>query len=148
MVNALVEINSCQVCGSHNTVLMFEESPYRVMRCSDCGFVYITPRLHVDCLHEVFNESYWQCESPTTRGYAYYRSDEPMYMKTFERACALSNATSGLGGNGCSTSGALRTSSCASCANRDMRIGPLSHRLQSHVVQSSLWAKSTFSLAR
>ncbi len=81
----LVDVESCQVCGSPGSELMFAEDPYRVLRCTGCRFVYVTPRLADDSLHEVYGEAYWQSDSPKTHGYANYTADEPLYLKTFAR---------------------------------------------------------------
>ena len=48
----LVEVKTCQVCGSDRNRRLFEEPPYVVLRCTSCGLVFVTPRLAQDSLHE------------------------------------------------------------------------------------------------
>lgn len=85
MAAATVQVTSCQICGSERARLMFEDPPYRVVRCEPCSLVYVTPRLHPDRLPEVYGERYWKSDTPKTRGYADYASDERLYLKTFRR---------------------------------------------------------------
>jgi 2-polyprenyl-3-methyl-5-hydroxy-6-metoxy-1,4-benzoquinol methylase len=85
----LVEVRGCQVCGSENSTTKFEEPPYRVLRCSDCGLVYVTPRWTDETIHKVYDEDYWQSESPKTKGYANYAEEARLYLKTFRRRARL-----------------------------------------------------------
>ncbi|MEE9126443.1 MAG: class I SAM-dependent methyltransferase [Planctomycetota bacterium] len=87
--NGTVEVTDCQVCGGSQTRLMFEEAPYRVLRCVPCGLVFVTPRLDDESLRQVYDASYWQSDSPKLRGYADYAGDEPLYLKTFRRRMRL-----------------------------------------------------------
>ena len=47
--------------------------------------MYVTPRLAPDELPKVYSEDYWKSDSPKTKGYADYASDEHLYLKTFRR---------------------------------------------------------------
>jgi 2-polyprenyl-3-methyl-5-hydroxy-6-metoxy-1,4-benzoquinol methylase len=82
---ALVEVKDCQVCGSDQQRLMFEDEPYRVVRCVRCSLVFVTPRVADEHLGTIYDENYWRSERPRDRGYADYARDEPLYLKTFER---------------------------------------------------------------
>jgi 2-polyprenyl-3-methyl-5-hydroxy-6-metoxy-1,4-benzoquinol methylase len=81
----LVDVTTCQLCGSDKHRVLFEESPYSVLRCLDCGLVFVTPRLAPDALQSVYGERYWKSDSPKTQGYSDYAADEPLYLKTFRR---------------------------------------------------------------
>lgn len=81
----LVEVSTCQLCGSDEHRVLFEESPYSVLRCLDCGLVFVTPRLAPEALENVYGERYWKSDSPKTQGYSDYAADEPLYLKTFRR---------------------------------------------------------------
>lgn len=84
-----IDIERCQVCGSERATLQFAEPPYRVLRCDDCSLVYVTPRWSDETIHEVYGEDYWQSDSPKTKGYADYKSDAALYLKTFRRRTRL-----------------------------------------------------------
>ncbi|MGE0145723.1 MAG: hypothetical protein AB7T19_20745, partial [Planctomycetota bacterium] len=85
MTRGLVEVPRCQICGGDRPTLMFEESPYRVLRCSDCSMVWVSPRWSDDAIHEVYGEEYWRSDSPKTKGYADYAAESKLYLKTFQR---------------------------------------------------------------
>ena len=89
MNERLVEITSCQLCGDARSTVKFEEPPYRVLRCSGCGLVWVTPRLDDTALRDVYGEEYWRSDSPKTKGYADYASDAALYLKTFRRRLKL-----------------------------------------------------------
>jgi len=80
-----VEIARCSLCGSEGRDDVFREEPFHVVRCQDCGLVYVTPRLKPEVLPQVYDEGYWTSEGPKNRGYADYRSQEQLYLKTFRK---------------------------------------------------------------
>ncbi len=84
-----IEITRCQLCGSAESTLEFEEPPYKVLRCADCQLVFVTPRWSDEALHDVYNEDYWRSDSPKTKGYADYASESELYLKTFRRRTRL-----------------------------------------------------------
>lgn len=84
-------VESCTLCGCRESVEQFREDPFRVVACADCGLVYVTPRLKPEVLPEVYNEDYWSSKSPKERGYSDYRSQAPLYLKTFRKRLALVN---------------------------------------------------------
>lgn len=83
------EITSCQVCGSSERSLKFEDGPYRVYTCSSCTFVYVTPRLTGQALLDVYNETYWKSDNPGERGYADYAKESALYLKTYQKRMKL-----------------------------------------------------------
>jgi 2-polyprenyl-3-methyl-5-hydroxy-6-metoxy-1,4-benzoquinol methylase len=83
---SLVEAWRCPVCGGESFSTAFEEPPYRVLRCRVCGTGVVTPRLDEAELRAMYiNDAYWRSASPKTHGYHDYRSDQPLYLKTFRR---------------------------------------------------------------
>ncbi|MFQ5506180.1 MAG: FAD-dependent oxidoreductase [Planctomycetota bacterium] len=86
---SFVEVETCTLCGSRQRSERFREEPFRVVSCSSCGLVYVTPRLKPELLSEVYNQDYWQSHSPKERGYADYRKEAPLYIKTFEKRLGL-----------------------------------------------------------
>ncbi|MCB9890587.1 MAG: class I SAM-dependent methyltransferase [Planctomycetes bacterium] len=82
-------VEQCTLCGGSKSTEQFREGPFRVVRCDDCSLVYVTPRLRHEVLPEVYNEDYWSSKSPKERGYADYRSQAPLYLKTFKKRLAL-----------------------------------------------------------
>ena len=79
----------CQVCGSDRRAPKFEDGPYTVYTCSDCGLVYVSPRLQGQALLDVYNETYWKSDNPKERGYADYASEAALYLKTYRKRMKL-----------------------------------------------------------
>ncbi len=80
----------CGLCGSPERELKFEDGPFSVVTCRSCGLTYVTPRLADGVLLEqVYDEGYWSSDSAKERGYTDYRSDEPLYLKTYRRRLAV-----------------------------------------------------------
>jgi 2-polyprenyl-3-methyl-5-hydroxy-6-metoxy-1,4-benzoquinol methylase len=81
-----VTIDVCPLCGSADVTAAFSEPPYTVMRCGSCGLGFVTPRLDPDGLIDIYaTDRYWRSPSPKTQGYHDYRSDQPLYLKTFRK---------------------------------------------------------------
>ena len=83
------EISTCQVCGSSERTLKFEDAPYKVFTCSSCSFVYVSPRLTGQALLDVYNETYWKSDNPKERGYADYAKESALYLKTYRKRMKL-----------------------------------------------------------
>jgi len=81
-----VEVGSCPMCGSERFEVAFTDGPVSVRHCLDCTQVWVSPRLAEDDLLGIYTDSdYWRSASPKTQGYADYRADEPLYVRTFRR---------------------------------------------------------------
>ena len=64
--------------------------PFSVVTCASCGLTYVTPRLEDAALIDsVYDEGYWSSNAAKERGYTDYRSDEPLYLKTYRRRLAV-----------------------------------------------------------
>ena len=83
------EVTRCQLCGSERQTPKFTDGPWRVVTCTDCSLVYVTPRLHGEALAEVYGAGYWKSDDPKARGYADYASEAALYLKTYERRMRL-----------------------------------------------------------
>ncbi len=84
-----IEVPRCQLCGSEDSELKFEEPPYRVLRCKACSLVWVTPRWGDEAIHQVYDADYWRSDSPKTKGYANYADEAELYLKTFRRRTRL-----------------------------------------------------------
>ncbi len=84
-----VEVGQCQLCGSSARRTRFVDGPFQVLECTDCGLVYVTPRLHGEALTKVYGEGYWKSDNPKSRGYADYARAASLYLKTFRRRMRL-----------------------------------------------------------
>lgn len=80
---------ACGLCGSRESRVRFEEPPYRVVQCSSCGLVYVTPRRDASRLREMYQTEYWKSSSAKDFGYTDYLRDEPLYLRTYRRRFAV-----------------------------------------------------------
>jgi 2-polyprenyl-3-methyl-5-hydroxy-6-metoxy-1,4-benzoquinol methylase len=77
---------ACGLCGSESSREKFRDGPFSVVTCTSCGLTYVTPRLAENALLEhVYDEAYWTSDAAKTRGYTDYRSDAPLYLRTYRR---------------------------------------------------------------
>lgn len=80
----------CGMCGSSRSRVKFEDGPFSVVTCEDCGLTYVTPRLDDEQLiSEVYDEGYWSSDAAKLRGYTNYRDDAPLYLKTYRRRLSV-----------------------------------------------------------
>ena len=85
-----IEVDRCSVCGAvHEFSVQFRDDPYEVRRCQRCTFVWVSPRYDNDGLAEVYDDGYWQSDSPKTRGYANYAEERELYLRTFRHRMKL-----------------------------------------------------------
>lgn len=81
---------ACGLCGGARRERNFQDGPFAVVTCSDCGFTYVTPRLKAEALIEqVYDEGYWSSTAAKDRGYSDYRRDAPLYLKTYRRRASI-----------------------------------------------------------
>lgn len=81
---------ACGLCGSRERSLMFKDGRFEVVTCKDCELTYVTPRLDDSTLiDEVYGEKYWASEAAKAHGYTDYRSERPLYKKTYAKRMAV-----------------------------------------------------------
>src|SRR6476620_1532432 len=85
-VSAKLEYPACLVCGSDRREFPFRlHDPYRVARCTSCGFYYLYPRLIEGAMQEAYRQpSYYEGGAC---GYAdtSYQAQESALRATFKR---------------------------------------------------------------
>ena len=81
---------ACGLCGSARRELAFRDGPFSVVTCADCDLTYVTPRLKDGALlAQVYDEGYWSSSSAKDRGYTDYRSDAPLYLRTYKKRVSV-----------------------------------------------------------
>ena len=73
----------CLLCGRDDPTTMFEEPPYRVVRCQGCSLVYTLPRLTEEQLAAMYQTAYWQSDDAKDFGYTDYLKDKDLYLNTY-----------------------------------------------------------------
>jgi 2-polyprenyl-3-methyl-5-hydroxy-6-metoxy-1,4-benzoquinol methylase len=74
---------ACLLCGGTRRAVMHEKSPFQIVRCADCGFVFTLPRLSPEALRAMYQSDYWKSDAAKDFGYTDYLADEPLYVRTF-----------------------------------------------------------------
>ncbi len=70
----------CNLCGSGSSVLVHRKDGFRIVRCEECGLIYVNPRLCSEALVSQYEEGYFFAGS-----YADYLSERKGLERTFER---------------------------------------------------------------
>ncbi len=48
---------SCDLCGKDETNLLYNKGGFHIVRCKNCGLVYVNPRLKMEKLGELYNKN-------------------------------------------------------------------------------------------
>lgn len=79
-----LEFSPCPLCKSeHRRIAYAEFTPYKVVRCQDCRFYYLCPRLRETAMLNLYaNDDYFEGEE---QGYSSYSDQEVSLRATFRR---------------------------------------------------------------
>ena len=81
-----LESVSCLLCGSAPPARGgYQLPPFRAVRCPECGFWYLTPRLREASMLDAYRSGEY-FEGVTGLGYSSYLAQEPTLRLTFQRA--------------------------------------------------------------
>ena len=72
-----LENTSCAVCGKSSETELFHKNSFRIVKCNECGLVYVNPRLSKQDVSDLYN---WNLISPLQ----YYRENQEGDYITFQ----------------------------------------------------------------
>jgi 2-polyprenyl-3-methyl-5-hydroxy-6-metoxy-1,4-benzoquinol methylase len=85
----MLERVRCNLCGADHTAPVVEIDGFHIVRCRQCGLVYVNPRYGEDALHEIYTESYYDHDGIANGlefyGYDNYLRDEENIKITFAK---------------------------------------------------------------
>jgi 2-polyprenyl-3-methyl-5-hydroxy-6-metoxy-1,4-benzoquinol methylase len=85
----LLESVRCNLCGADDTVDVAEIDGFHIVRCRQCGLVYVNPRYHQQQLQEIYTEEYYDHDGINNGleffGYNNYVDDEENIKTTFAK---------------------------------------------------------------
>ena len=55
-----VAVDRCDHCGCTNSSLALDASPWTLVKCAECQFVFTSPRLSDDSLSKIYSEEYYE----------------------------------------------------------------------------------------
>lgn len=73
----------CNFCGRQITQGVHNIS--RLVRCMECGLIFVSPRPGGAELAAQYEKEYFQCDAPVFGGYENYEGDRDNILKTFRR---------------------------------------------------------------
>jgi 2-polyprenyl-3-methyl-5-hydroxy-6-metoxy-1,4-benzoquinol methylase len=75
----------CNLCGSTENRPFCSENGLRLVQCTHCNLVYVSPRPDPQELYALYGETYFHNEQSGVVGYTDYLKDETNIRKTFAR---------------------------------------------------------------
>src|SRR5262249_48955645 len=84
MTSAPREIVACLQCRSSSQRPLYRAWP-SIVRCRDCGFVYMSPRPTRAALEELYTHEYFENSASQQLGYDNYVADRELVERTFTR---------------------------------------------------------------
>ena len=75
----------CAGCESYQCVPFCSENGLGLVKCSQCGLVYVSQRPETVELYNLYDETYYQNETSGIVGYTNYIADEANIRRTFSR---------------------------------------------------------------
>lgn len=85
----MLEKVRCNLCGADDTAPVMEIDGFHIVRCRQCGLIYVNPRYLEDALHEIYTELYYDHDGLTNGlefyGYDDYLRDEENIKITFAK---------------------------------------------------------------
>ena len=79
-----LESASCPICGpGPASILRYDFPPYRVVRCSHCGLVFLSPRLTEAAILKLYSDQEYYVSEVAGQGYDEYLEVKLNWIKTF-----------------------------------------------------------------
>jgi len=75
----------CNLCGQDIPKTLFHIGRFRIVECGGCQLVYTSPRLRLESLKSIYNQSYFQSPNSLVHGYDDYQKEKPSIQKTFRQ---------------------------------------------------------------
>lgn len=72
----------CSLCGKEITKPLLTKQGFSIVKCCNCGFVYVNPRVENEQLTSIYRHNYFKNKD---YGYAGYEQEKRLRVKNFER---------------------------------------------------------------
>lgn len=95
----LIEYVNCNLCNSNSTKSIMNVDGYNIVKCKECGLVYVNPRLKQKKLHEIYKKDYFSNSAFKFKklglyGYEKYLEEEDYIKATFNERLKIINSYS------------------------------------------------------
>ena len=85
----MLERVHCNLCGADDTMPVTEIDGFHIVRCRQCGLIYVNPRYQKELLQQIYTETYYEHDGlkngPEFFGYEDYLADEENIRITFAK---------------------------------------------------------------
>lgn len=81
----MLEFVPCCFCKVDNSEFLFLSGNFKIVKCKNCGLVYVNPRLSQIYLRNLYNARYFKSDTPLTFGYEDYIKDYDNIARTFKK---------------------------------------------------------------
>lgn len=75
----------CNLCGENSNSFLFEKQGFNIVKCDNCGLVYVNPRLSENESRQLYQEEGYFKRDAEGFGFRDYIGDREFHIKTFER---------------------------------------------------------------
>ena len=77
-----LENYNCALCNKDNADTLLTKQGFSIVKCANCGFVYVNPRVENKQLASIYQHSYFKNKD---YGYVGYEQEKRLRIKNFER---------------------------------------------------------------
>ena len=85
----MLERVHCNLCGADDTMPVTEIDGFHIVRCRQCGLIYVNPRYQKELLQQIYTETYYEHDGLKNGleffGYEDYLADEENIRITFAK---------------------------------------------------------------
>jgi 2-polyprenyl-3-methyl-5-hydroxy-6-metoxy-1,4-benzoquinol methylase len=79
------ETIGCNLCSDPRFRPLFKVNGFQIAECIGCGLVYTNPRLRIEALKEIYDQSYFRSDNSLVHGYVDYAAEAPLIRRTFRQ---------------------------------------------------------------
>ena len=83
-INHMLDRVNCNLCNGFKSSVLYSFGEFNVVKCRNCGLIYINPRLAWTDLKQMYSHDYFMNKS-YNRGYEDYLKDEKNNIATFKK---------------------------------------------------------------
>lgn len=75
----------CQICNEDNTKLLFIQDNFHIVKCRNCGFIYVNSRFSRESINKIYDKNYFCSNNSLFCGYDNYLGEKDSIIKTFRK---------------------------------------------------------------
>lgn len=80
----MIHVN-CNLCGENSNSSFLEKQGLNIVKCNNCGLVYVNPRLSDEDIKRIYQQASYFNRDKESFGFRDYIGDKEFHFKTFDR---------------------------------------------------------------